>query len=241
MLGALSATTALFVYKIHSCYQESQREKRKIPPELRGSYYEKELETAVEVAYECGSKMLLVIDDLEKKKIDKSEGNESSIADWVTETDRSNEALIFKALRMNFPTYHFIGEEMSSDEGIPELTNDPTWIVDPVDGTTNFVHSFPLTCVSIGLCINKRPVLGVVYCGSTQELFLAIRGKGSFLNGKRLTTSKASTLSDSLILTEFGYGREPKDLDRIFRVMRSLLLNGVQGFRQMGSGVLDLW
>jgi fructose-1,6-bisphosphatase/inositol monophosphatase family enzyme len=91
-----------------------------------------------------------------------------------------------------FPKYAFIGEETvaEDDDKMPGLTDIPTWIVDPIDGTTNFLHTFPLTCVSIGLVVNKRSVLGVVYCSMAKELFLGIDGHGAYLNGKKLNVQE---------------------------------------------------
>ena len=84
--------------------------------------------------------------------------------DFVTKTDKENEKLIYDRLYSMFPDYDFIGEESSADAGkIEPLTATKTFIVDPIDGTTNFVHSNPFCCVSIGLCHNKTPVMGVVY------------------------------------------------------------------------------
>jgi fructose-1,6-bisphosphatase/inositol monophosphatase family enzyme len=82
------------------------------------------------------------------------------------------------------------------------LTDEPTWIIDPVDGTTNFIHGNPLTCVSIGLAVNKLPVLGVVYSPcSGEELFVAVKGQGAYLNGERIHVSTAQTLSDSMVVS----------------------------------------
>ncbi|XP_040365330.1 inositol-phosphate phosphatase isoform X3 [Rosa chinensis] len=83
--------------------------------------------------------------------------------DLVTETDKAAEDLIFNHLKQLYPTHKFIGEETTAACGVTELTDDPTWIVDPLDGTTNFVHGFPFVCVSIGLTIGKIPTVGVVY------------------------------------------------------------------------------
>jgi 3'-phosphoadenosine 5'-phosphosulfate (PAPS) 3'-phosphatase len=80
----------------------------------------------------------------------------------------------------------FIGEETSATNGTPELTDAPTWIVDPLDGTTNFVHRYPFVCVSIGLVIDKVPTIGVVFNPILDELFTAVIGKGAFLNGQRI-------------------------------------------------------
>lgn len=87
--------------------------------------------------------------------------------------------------------FRFIGEEGSSEsKSIPELTNDPTWIIDPIDGTTNFVHTFPFSCISVGLTINKESVVGITYNPNLEQLFSAQKGKGAYLNGERIYASK---------------------------------------------------
>lgn len=73
---------------------------------------------------------------------------------------------------------------------LPELTNAPTWIIDPIDGTTNFVHSFPHTCISVALAVNKKLEIGIVYNPVLEQMFTARRGQGAFLNGKRIKSSK---------------------------------------------------
>lgn len=83
----------------------------------------------------------------------------------------------------------FIGEE-STGKNLPELTNDPTWIIDPIDGTMNFIHGFPHTCVVIGLSINKEMRIGIVYNPILEQMFTARKGRGAFLNGRPITTSK---------------------------------------------------
>lgn len=86
--------------------------------------------------------------------------------------------------------YRHIGEEETSINGtIPELTDDPTWIIDPIDGTQNFVRYMPVTCISVGMTINKEQVLGIVFNPYLDELFTAIKGEGAYLNGKRIYTS----------------------------------------------------
>jgi inositol-phosphate phosphatase/L-galactose 1-phosphate phosphatase len=79
-----------------------------------------------------------------------------------------------------------IGEETSAIDGTPELTDAPTWIVDPLDGTTNFVHRYPFVCVSIGLVVDKVPTVGVVFNPILDELFTAVKGRGAFLNGQHI-------------------------------------------------------
>ncbi|XP_054800196.1 inositol-phosphate phosphatase-like isoform X2 [Prosopis cineraria] len=122
--------------------------------------------------------------------------------DLVTETDKACEDLIFNHLGKLYPTHKFIGEETSAVLGAAELTDEHTWIVDPLDGTTNFVHGFPFVCVSIGLTIQKVPTVGVVYNPILNELFTAIRGRGAFLNGNPIKASSQTELISSLLATE---------------------------------------
>ncbi|CAD5321898.1 unnamed protein product [Arabidopsis thaliana] len=149
-----------------------------------------------------------------------------SQVDLVTETDKGCEEL-------------FIGEETTAAFGVTELTDEPTWIVDPLDGTTNFVHGFPFVCVSIGLTIGKVPVVGVVYNPIMEELFTGVQGKGAFLNGKRIKVSAQSELLTALLVTEAGTKRDKATLDDTTNRINSLLTK-VRSLRMSGSCALDL-
>ncbi|XP_076935049.1 inositol-phosphate phosphatase-like [Bidens hawaiensis] len=108
--------------------------------------------------------------------------NKGSV-DLVTETDKACEDIIFNHLKQHFPRHKFVGEETTAADGVSELTDEPTWIVDPVDGTINFVHGV-LLCVCIyKSTVKKVPVVGVVYNPILNELFTATDGNGAFLNG----------------------------------------------------------
>jgi fructose-1,6-bisphosphatase/inositol monophosphatase family enzyme len=210
--GALTTT---LIYSsasfIKAKWTQARRITSRIPKELSASSYKKELYIAVKCAIYAGEKILAAIEQ-------EKEVSEKGPTDFVTKTDKSNEALIFNTLRESFPSHMFIGEESSAENGsIARLTIEPTWIVDPIDGTTNFIHTFPFTCVSIGFAVNNELVLGVVYDPIHDELFTAIKGHGSFCNHKRNKTSRVQELSGALVLTEFGY-----DL-RKFNVMASCM------------------
>eukprot|EP00607_Mallomonas_marina_P010535 CAMPEP_0182418278 /NCGR_PEP_ID=MMETSP1167-20130531/2757_1 /TAXON_ID=2988 /ORGANISM="Mallomonas Sp, Strain CCMP3275" /LENGTH=274 /DNA_ID=CAMNT_0024592419 /DNA_START=234 /DNA_END=1055 /DNA_ORIENTATION=- len=200
------------------------------------SQFEEELSVASRVAIEAGENILAALN--RPKNIDlKGDGN----IDFVTQTDRNNEKLIMERIHKHFPSHLFIGEESSADNGeIPPLTDSPTWIVDPVDGTTNFIHSFPFSCVSIGYAVNRQVVVGVVYAPSTHELFECVRGYGVYCNGQRVRVSDAQCIQESLIDSEFGYVREEKRLDTILRCLRAVTGAGAHAVRQLGSGALDL-
>lgn len=159
--------------------------------------------------------------------------------DLVTETDKACEDLIFNHLKNKFPEHKFIGEETSAAFGTSELTDDPTWIVDPLDGTTNFVHGFPFVCVSIGLTVGKVPTVGVVYNPIFDELFTAIRGYGAFLNGTPIKASSQAELVKSLLASEVGTKRDKATVDATTNRVNSLLFK-VRSLRMSGSCALNL-
>ena len=108
----------------------------------------------------------------------------------VTETDQEVEKYLLSNLKENFPDHLFIGEESVSQGAKCNLTNSPTWIIDPVDGTMNFVHGYPNVCTSIALFVNKIPEIGIVYNPVIDLFFEARRGLGAKLNGRTIHVSK---------------------------------------------------
>ncbi|TVU46301.1 hypothetical protein EJB05_05827 [Eragrostis curvula] len=160
--------------------------------------------------------------------------------DLVTETDKACEDLIFNHLRKHFPDHKFIGEETSAALGATaDLTDDPTWIVDPLDGTTNFVHGFPFVCVSIGLTISKVPTIGVVYNPIMNELFTAVRGKGAFLNDSPIKASSQNELVKALLVTEAGTTRDKATVDDTTNKINNLLFK-IRSIRMCGSLALNM-
>jgi len=140
---------------------------------------------------------------------------------------------VIRSLRQAFPDHSILSEES------PELlTGSPyKWIIDPIDGTTNFAHAFPFFCVSIGLEHHGRIVAGVVYDPMRDELFTAEAGRGARLNGKRIMVSDVTSLSRSFLATGFSYGITRKD--RNIRHFKKLLLS-TMAIRRAGSAALDL-
>lgn len=108
----------------------------------------------------------------------------------VTETDQEVEEYLISTIKKNFPHHKFIGEESVAEGAKCELTDAPTWIIDPVDGTMNFVHGYPNVCVSIGLLINKVPEIGIIFNPVVGYFFEARRGCGAKLNGQPIHVSK---------------------------------------------------
>ena len=169
----------------------------------------------------------------------------SGSADFCTKVDVENERLVIEGIMKRFPNHHIIGEESVGTGSIPELNSSvPTWIIDPIDGTTNFsagLHS--LTCVSIGYCVNGRPVMGVVYAPGTNELYVGVKGCGAYRNGKPIFQDpKHSTklVSKAVICNEMGYARNQKEVDVLYGAQARLMLKGCRAMRQLGSGCLDL-
>lgn len=124
----------------------------------------------------------------------------SSALDLVTEIDRASEALIHRRLMRAFPHHGFYGEESSRTN----LTSPYRWIVDPLDGTTNFVHGVPMFAVSIALAYRKQILVGVVYDPMRREMFSAVQGHGLRVNGKRTRVSRTTRLAQSLLSTGFA-------------------------------------
>lgn len=133
-----------------------------------------------------------------------------SSSDLVTEVDKGSEKLIRSLIRMNFPTHSFLGEEgvepgaEASAKALADVRDaEYLWIVDPIDGTTNFVHSYPFFAVSIALAHHGEVILGVVYDPFKDELFIAEKGKGAYVRGRRMSVSGETTLNTSLVATGF--------------------------------------
>src|SRR5438874_1980428 len=123
--------------------------------------------------------------------------------DLVTDADLASQRTIQEFLAGRFPGHGFLGEEDKSPQARPGPDAPPTWIVDPLDGTTNYVHDCPLYCVSIGLQVAGELVVGVVLDPSRQELFAAAKGQGAWLGSRRLRTSQAARLEEALLSTGF--------------------------------------
>ncbi len=155
--------------------------------------------------------------------------------DFVTQVDKAAEQAIINIIRAAYPDHSILAEESGDTPGArPEYL----WVIDPLDGTTNYIHGFPQYCVSIGL--EHRGVLtqGVVYDPGKNELFTASRGRGAFLDDRRIRVSKCLQLKDALVGTGFPF----KELSRLDLYMRQLqgMMTGSAGVRRAGAAALDL-
>ncbi|KAM4705684.1 inositol monophosphatase 2 [Rhinophrynus dorsalis] len=192
------------------------------------------METAVQLALRAGQVVKKALS--EEKRV----STKTSVVDLVTETDHFVEELIISALREKFPSHRFIGEESTSAGSKCVLTDSPTWIIDPIDGTCNFVHRFPLVAVSIGFAVNRELEFGVIYHCTEGKMYTGRRGHGAFCNKERLQVTNGKGIRDSLILTEIGPKRDPATLKLFLGNMEKLLQLQAHGIRVIGSATLAL-
>ena len=174
-----------------------------------------------------------------------TEVKDSNPTDLVTVVDKNVEKFLFTSLKEKFPSFSLVGEETvsSSESKKVNLTDDPTWVIDPIDGTTNFVHGFPFIGICVGLLVKKEPVLGIIYNPVLNEMYSAIKGKGAFLNDKKLPLIKNTplkSLQESLFLTEYGYFLGQDTLDVKVGNAKTMLSFPVHGVRSLGSCALDM-
>jgi myo-inositol-1(or 4)-monophosphatase len=158
----------------------------------------------------------------------------SNSIDLVTEADRESEAAIIEVIHRAFPTHAILAEE----SGASAHQSDHRWIIDPLDGTTNFAHGYPQFCVSIAYERRGRVELGVVFDPLKRECFVAHRGRGARLNGKPIRVSTMTSLGASLLCTGFPYDR--RERRRFYLCFWEELMTRTQGVRRTGSAALDL-
>jgi myo-inositol-1(or 4)-monophosphatase len=184
------------------------------------------LTTAVEISREAGA----LLAQLFKRP---HEITYKRPSDLVTESDRRSEALIIERLQSHFPKHSIVAEE----GGGGKIDSDYCWYVDPLDGTTNFAHGFPVFCVTLGLAYRGEVIAGVVYDPLREELYTAERGAGAYLNNKRIHVSKTPKISESLLATGFPPFASDHDLNIEYYLRFTQLSHGI---RRAGSAALDL-
>ncbi len=171
---------------------------------------------------------------LEQKRLSDQSIESKGLNDFVTYVDKAAETLLVSELQALLPGSGFLTEEKTVAQQEAELV----WIIDPIDGTTNFIHGLPLFSISIALAFRGKTILGVVHEVSRDECFSAIEGGRAMLNGKVIQVSERSKLSDSLLVTGFPY----KDEGRLEAWMQLFitLLRKSHGVRRLGSAAIDL-
>ncbi len=195
-------------------------------------------QTAIKAAKEAGKVMLKYYG---KKKNISFKENHKSI---VTSADIECEKLIKRIIKKKYPKHNFLGEESGREKNDSEYT----WIIDPIDGTSNFSQDFAYFCVSIGLKRNDKIILGVIYNPTNKELFFAEKGKGAYLNNKRINVSKKTRLRDAMASIAIPSSSEIsidslKKTIRIFKKIRGIRLTGSAALNMcnVACGRFDVW
>jgi myo-inositol-1(or 4)-monophosphatase len=187
------------------------------------------LKTAVSAARLAGDIIIKNLGHLSKEDVQTKQA-----FDFVTKVDRWSEAVIMQTIREKFPAHRFLTEETVKQED----TGDYRWIIDPLDGTTNYIHSYPMFSISIALEYKSEIIMGVVFDPLKDELFHAVRGGGSFLNHEKIVVSGVVSLDKSLIATGFPF-RAKEMIDHYLRAFREIFRE-VSDIRRAGSAALDL-
>ena len=194
------------------------------------------LEIAKKAAKQAGS---VLMDHMGKVEV-----REKNPRDLVTAADIASQELIEKLITTHFPDHEFLGEESGGDSGATSshsgggsLKGEYTWIVDPLDGTTNFVHQLRSFSVSIALIHNGKPIVGVVHDPWCDECFHAIEGQGAFLNEKQIGVSKCKRLHDAMVVTGFSTSVTKNSIEASRFVE---MLGKAQTIRRLGSAALNL-
>ncbi|HLG98063.1 MAG TPA: inositol monophosphatase family protein [Bryobacteraceae bacterium] len=184
------------------------------------------LEAAVEIAREAGA--------LLSKFFERRIGFElKGEYDLVTEADRTSEQLVLDRLRAHFPTHSIVAEEGGRHSG----SSDYCWYVDPLDGTTNFAHGFPMYNVTLALEHAGELIAGVIFDPEHNEMFSAERGSGAYLNNRRIRVSKVGRIEDALVATGFPSKKRHQDINVHFYYQLAMITHGV---RRAGAAALDL-
>ncbi len=186
------------------------------------------LNIAVRAARNAGDLINRSVDSVGKLQI-----NQKGKNDFASEVDRMAEQEIIKIIRHAYPNHAILAEESGSYSG-----NDYVWVIDPLDGTTNFLHGFPQFAVSIALKHKGRIEVGVVYDPTRDELFTATRGAGAMMNNRRLRVTRQSSLKGALLGTGFPFKKQ-QHLDAYLDMFRALFIDSA-GIRRAGAAALDL-
>ncbi|MEO6935661.1 MAG: inositol monophosphatase family protein [Collimonas sp.] len=192
------------------------------------------LNTAIKAARRGAQVISRASFDLDLVKVTKKQHN-----DYVTEVDQAAEAAIIDVLKNAYPDHAILAEESGASANLHD-DNENVWIIDPLDGTTNFIHGFPQYCVSIALQHKGQITQAVVYDPTRNDLFTATKGSGAYLNDKRIRVGKRDKIADALIGTGFPFREtEGPAMDEYMKMFRIMTQN-CAGLRRPGSAALDL-
>jgi myo-inositol-1(or 4)-monophosphatase len=166
--------------------------------------------------------------------------NKGVETDLVTKTDQEAERIIIASLRRQYPTHCFIGEESTAAGDKTPLTDMPTWIIDPLDGTCNFVHGFPFVAVCIALAIGRVVQVGVVYNCIADEMYTAIQSRGAFKNRVPIKVSGCSDMHKAMLATEWGSDRTASRVKKVSDNMHSFAAWPCHSIRSLGAAALNM-
>lgn len=196
---------------------------------MTDSLFDQFLKTAVSAARLAGDIIIRNLGHLSTADIQTKQA-----FDFVTNVDRWSEAVIMQTIREKFPHHRFLTEETLKQEDI----GDYRWIIDPLDGTTNYIHGYPMFSVSIALEYKSQMIIGVVFDPLKEELFHALKGKGAFLNNRQIHVSETALLERSLIATGFPF--RAKEMTDLYLTAFKRIFEGVSDIRRAGSAAIDL-
>ena len=189
------------------------------------------LNVAIKAARAAGAIINRAALDVESVRI-----SQKQINDFVTEVDHASEKVIIETLLTAYPGHGILAEESGSQHGAKD--SEFVWIIDPLDGTTNFIHGFPVYCVSIALSVRGKIEQAVIYDPSRNDLFTATKGRGAFLNERRIRASKRTQLKECLVSTGFPF--RPGDNFKNYLAMMGDVMQRTAGLRRPGAAALDL-
>ena len=189
------------------------------------------LNVAIKAARAAGAIINRAALDVESVRI-----SQKQINDFVTEVDHASEKIIIETLLTAYPGHGILAEESGQEFGAKD--SEFVWIIDPLDGTTNFIHGFPVYCVSIALAVKGKVEQAVIYDPSRNDLFTATKGRGAYMNERRIRVSKRTQLKDCLISTGFPF--RPGDNFKSYLNMMSDVMQRTAGLRRPGAAALDL-
>ncbi len=189
------------------------------------------INVAVKAARAAGALINRAALDVESVRVSQKQAN-----DFVTEVDQAAEQLIIETLLGAYPGHAIWAEESGRTHGAQD--SEFVWIIDPLDGTTNFIHGLPIYCVSIALAVKGKVEQAVIYDPSRNDLFTATKGRGSYMNNRRIRVAKRTRLQECLISTGFPF-RESDDFNTYLRMMGDMMQR-TAGLRRPGAAALDL-
>jgi len=189
------------------------------------------INVAVKAARAAGAIINRAALDVESVRISQKQVN-----DFVTEVDQAAEETIIETLLGAYPGHAILAEESGRAHGAQD--SEFVWIIDPLDGTTNFIHGLPIYCVSIALAVKGKIEQAVVYDPTRNDLFTATKGRGAYMNNRRIRVAKRTRLQECLIATGFPY-RVDDDINRYLRLMGDMIQR-TSGLRRPGAAALDL-